>query len=137
MAYERARLVGKDRVSAVIESGTVGDRPINSSMDQLAEFLSYPIARMLVSCISDDYLIKRYALAEGVNANRRLQDESLDFVVKVAEELGMSVNAEHGEPKLHFSDYLRYTVQLRSNHAHSVPKKPPNFVWMMQPALAF
>jgi DNA primase large subunit len=123
MAYERARLVGKERVLAVIEGGTIGDRPINNSMDQLTEFLSYPIARMLVSCIADDYLVKRYALAEGVSANQRLLDEPLDFIVAVAEEMEMDIEADGGEPSIHFTDYLRFTVQLRSLEAKLINQR--------------
>ncbi len=123
MAYERARVVGKDRVLSVIEAGNVGDRPINNSMDQLTEFLSYPIARILVSCVAEPYLIKRYALAEGVKANSRLQSEDLEFKLDVAQELGLDVNTNNSRPRIHFTDYLRYTVQLKSIDAKLINQR--------------
>ncbi|HIE31967.1 MAG TPA: DNA primase regulatory subunit PriL, partial [Methanosarcinales archaeon] len=56
--YNRARARGVERVTQAIE-GKI-ERGVGTDMPAELEVLSYPIARMIVSCIGDDYLIRRY-----------------------------------------------------------------------------
>ena len=114
IAYERARLKGKARVLAALERGEVPEPPLASEQEALLELLSYPIARMLVASLQEPYLTRRYALSEAVAANRRLQEEDLSFLVQVAEELRVDLRSENGQAKMHFSDFLRCTSQMRS-----------------------
>jgi len=113
MAYERARFNGKRRVFDSLEKGDLPDPPSGEPEVSL-ELLSYPIARMLVASIQDPYLTRRYALAEAVAANRRLQQEEPAFLTRVAGELDVDLRLENGSMSMHFSDFLRYTNQMRS-----------------------
>lgn len=114
IAYERVRTLGKVRVMEALESGIIGDHAFTNDADRLAELLSYIVARIMISCANDDYLTRRYALAEAKAANARLEDEEFDFVVNVAGELGLDVALENGTARVRFLDYLRNTSQMRA-----------------------
>jgi DNA primase large subunit len=114
MAFERARLMGKRRVLVALEKGEVPDAPFASEEEALLELLSYPVARMLVASIQDPYLTRRYALSEAVAANKRLQDEGIVLIEAVAREMEIDLRQENGSAKMHFTDFLRYTSQMRS-----------------------
>lgn len=114
IAYERTRVLGKDRVLEALADGRIKDRSLITDADCLAELLSYVAARILVSCVNDPYLTKRYALAEAKTMGTRLQDEELDFVLSVVQQLGLDVMVEDGACRIHFTHYLRNTSQMRS-----------------------
>ena len=106
-AFEQVRERGKLRVLEAIGDGITR----NASPDEGSakkELLSYPVARILVSCINDGYLIKRYALSEAKSAfskvkelrDEELKDFALDFNID-------SVFDEKGAV-IHFTDYIRY-----------------------------
>ncbi|MDH7509367.1 MAG: DNA primase large subunit PriL [Methanomassiliicoccales archaeon] len=112
--FSEARSRGKRRVMDAIIEGEVGTYPISTDEECLLEILSYPVARMIVSCVNDSYLIKRYALAEAVTMNKRLVLESAESVASIADELGVKVAIIDESLRMHFSDYLRYTSKMRS-----------------------
>ena len=82
-AYRQARARGKARVLDALEEGVIGLRPMGTEEDMLEEILSYPVARMFVSGVNDRFLTKRYALAEGVAMDARLERESMEVVEEV------------------------------------------------------
>ncbi|HDO19389.1 MAG TPA: hypothetical protein ENG74_01550 [Thermoplasmatales archaeon] len=108
IAYEKARTFGIERLENAFMKGDVADRKLISEVDFLAEILSYPIARMIATCVQDRYFIKRYALGEAVHASKHLSKESKDFLVFVGKDLGLDVTDDGNTLKLHFIDYLRY-----------------------------
>ena len=114
IAYERTRIQGKERILEAIRDGSIKDHGQISDADSLAELLSYVAARILVSCVNDPYLIKRYALAEATAVKNRLENEDFSFVVDVARELDLDVTIVNGTCKIHFAHYLKNTSQLRS-----------------------
>lgn len=114
IAYEEARERGMARILDALEKGAVSNRPMATELDQIQEILSYPIARMLVSCVPDPFLIKRYALAEAVATNRRLQEEELETIVQVADQLGVRAVIVNATLRIGFTDYLRFTSRIRS-----------------------
>ncbi len=134
LAYERARTLGKERVLEAIEFAKVVERPIATETDAMNELLSYPVARMLVSCLGDEKFVRRYAIAEAKLANARLSSEveraketklrrggappsgggGADFVIRVAEELGLSVHMVGDSLAVDFSDYLRFSSAIKS-----------------------
>jgi len=114
IAYERVRILGKERVLEALESGVIGDHAFTSDADRLAELLSYVVARIMISCANDDYLTRRYALAEAKAANSRLEEEEFDFIVNVAGEMGLDVALENSTARLRFLDFLRNTSQMRA-----------------------
>ncbi len=112
-AYEEVRRDGMSRVRTALEEGRIPDGETRTEADFLRELLSYPIARMIVSGVGDAYLIRRYSLAEAEKARRNMTSEDNDFISHVAKDLGMDFRMD-GLVLLHFSDYLRYSVQMKS-----------------------
>jgi DNA primase large subunit len=108
-----ARRRGKARVTEAMRDLTVPNAPVTSEDEAVQEIMSYPYARILVSCIGDDVLVRRYALAEAKVFNDRLRREEMTTVVALALEL--EVEAVHVEDtlRMHFADFLNYTSGLR------------------------
>lgn len=115
-AWADARERGKQRAFDSLEDlekDAPRDVPAISESEQLREILSYPIARMIVSCTGDSFLVRRYALYEALLARARLQTEPDAFVNDVAAELEMDFTAEDGKARMHFVDFLKHTANLR------------------------
>ncbi len=123
MAYESARLAGKERVAEALEDGEIGDHPIATKVDATKELLSYPVARMIVSAVADPAFVKRYAISEAKKANQRLKGESDEFVLKVASELGLDASKEDGDFAVDFSDFLKFSSAMRSKSWKLVNQK--------------
>ncbi|MDD3378783.1 MAG: DNA primase large subunit PriL [Candidatus Methanomethylophilaceae archaeon] len=134
-SYEDARKRGMQRVLDAIDKHTISDRSLLQQYDRLMEVLSYPYARMLVSCINDRYLTKRYALAEGVRMNFLLHNDPESNVI-VAQELEIKSSIDpDGRIAIHFGNYLRYScvlkaiewklinMDLRKGYVHLDPEK--------------
>ncbi len=113
-SFEDARNRGRSRILGALEQGDVGERAMSTDFDILMEVMSYPMARMMVSAIGDTFLVKRYALAEGVTLDRRLRDEKEGIALQVARELGVDAVEVGGELRMHFADFLRFTSKMRS-----------------------
>ncbi len=127
-AFERARIRGKERVIEAIERGEVSRPLIFSDLHAEIELLSYPFARILVSCIGDSALIERFALAEAKGSYERLKRLSSskdDFALALAEDFSLNVSpaeesasatrrtgALTGQFKMHFTDFLRLSAGL-------------------------
>ena len=114
MAYEQARFQGKERVMEILEDGSIDDHPVASKVDATNELLSYPIARMIVSAVADPAFVRRYAIAEAKKANQRLRNEETEFVMKVADELGLDVAVDDGGFSIDFADFLKSSASMRS-----------------------
>ena len=114
VAYERARMLGKERVMEAVENGLVEDHPMASEIDAGIELMSYPVARMIVSAAADPMLIKRYAIAEAKKADERLRKEEVPFIRSVAEEMGLAVSQEDEDIAINFADFLRFSATMRS-----------------------
>jgi len=113
--YEKARKRGVERVLDAIRNSEVSYVPLTGSdYDRLMEIVSYPYARMLVSAVNDRFLTRRYALAEAVRMNRLLGEESRETVAAVSKELGVSTTNAGGELRMHFTDFIRFSVRIKS-----------------------
>lgn len=77
------------------------------------ELFSYPLARILVSCIDDHYLIRRYALAEATSAHAQMKRETLRFLGELGEEFGIEHVVYGRDFKIHFTDYLPFASRVR------------------------
>jgi len=108
-----ARRRGKARVLTALSDLCVPNNPVTSEDEAVQEILSYPYARILVSCIGDEALVRRYALAEAKTFNERLKKEDLDTIVGLASELEVEASLEEGVLRMHFTDFLSYTSGLR------------------------
>lgn len=114
-AMESARFRGKERVLQAISGEII--KPNLSSSDErniLLELLSYPFSRILVSCIDDSFLTRRYCLAEAVASYKILKTQDLGFLREFA--LDFKVNADESETgfKLHFTSYIRMASSLKA-----------------------
>ncbi len=112
-AYERARVLGRDRVLEALEEGKIDDHPLASKVDATVELLSYPIARMIVSAVADPAFVRRYAIAEAKKADERLRTEDVEFIISVAEEFGLEVSQDDGGLSVNFADFLRFSSTMR------------------------
>ncbi|MBA3044758.1 MAG: DNA primase large subunit PriL [Candidatus Thermoplasmatota archaeon] len=114
-AYEQVRHAGRRRVMEALVDGHINEYSMVSEADLLVELLSYVVARIIVSCTADEHLIQRYALAEAITTQKRLESEKLDFVIEMAVLMGMDAVAINAtETSIHFTDYLRHSSDMRS-----------------------
>ena len=104
------------RVLDAIRFGKVSPR----LTDEDVELLSFPVAVLLVSLVGNEYLKKRYALAEAKRAEELLASESPDKLAVLATDLGWdirSVEVPFGgilyEFSLSLKDYLRNASRLK------------------------
>lgn len=114
IAYQGARVLGKQRVLEAVEYAKVVNHPVSKETDAMNELLSYPVARMLVSCLGDKKFVNRYAIAEAKKADERLRAEDLGFVKRVADELGLDVVIDGGAISVDFAAFLRFSATMRS-----------------------
>lgn len=114
-SYESARARGLERVLSAVSDHIVSDIPLLREYERLMEVLSYPYARMIVSCINDRFLTKRYALAEASRMNELLSNDR-ESEITVAEELGVfsTIDETDGMIDMHFSDYLRFSHVIKA-----------------------
>ena len=112
--FDEARKRGVDRLEDTIHSSEVSYVPLMKEYDQLMEVMSYPYARMIVSCIDDRFLTKRYALSEAVRVNRLLGEEQQSVVRDIAEALGVRSALDDDGLKMHFSDFLKFSTRIKS-----------------------
>ena len=110
-AFGRAREAAERRVMSALEDGKVRSGAVGTDTDAIVEIYSYPIARMLVSCVADSYLITRYALAEGVCAGDQLRMEDSGVLLIACKDLEMDVREELA---VHMGDFLKYSSGMRS-----------------------
>ena len=81
--YERARIIGVERLDNAFKKRDVGIRSLVTESDHIMELLSYPIARMIAVCIEDIYFKRRYALSEAIHAYRNLVNEPISFLLEI------------------------------------------------------
>ncbi len=122
MGYSLESLIGKtsfksvrsraaERVQGAI-SGSIPERQANTDAEHLAELLSYPLARVMVSCLDDSILLRRYALAEAKLAFKRMQNERQELIL-LANDLGLHPQGS-GPWKLYFAEYIRAAHRMHS-----------------------
>lgn len=105
--FEQVRERGKGRVIEAIGEG-ISRRSYPDKVSAEKELLSYPVARILVSCVNDRYLIKRYALAEAKCAFDGLKELQKDELKELASDFNMNVLIDEKGVNIHFADYIRY-----------------------------
>lgn len=112
--FVNARKRGLERVEDAIRGSEVSYMSLISPYEQLMEIMSYPYARMIVSCVDDRFLTKRYALAESVRMNRLLGSEEQSTVLRISQSLGVKSILVDDKLKMHFSDFLRFSTRIKS-----------------------
>jgi DNA primase large subunit len=113
LSLDIPRRAGYERVLEALENGFIEEHPVQREEEAYTELLSYPVGRMLVSCIGDNYLVRRYAVAESKLASRRFMGEDIDFLCKVAAHYDMEVQV-NGDISVPFPQYLTATNRMRA-----------------------
>jgi DNA primase large subunit len=110
-SFKIVRGRAQERVAGAI-SGTIPEISSRNDAEELSELLSYPLARLMVSCLGDPILLRRYALAEAKLASRRMQSMK-DGLMAIADDLGLHPQGP-GPYKIHFSEYIRAAHGMHS-----------------------
>jgi DNA primase large subunit len=103
-SFKTVRGRAMQRVAGAM-SGAISDCMAQTDAELLAELLSYPLARVMVSCLGDPILLRRYALAEAKLAYKRMQNEK-DGLAAIADDLGLHPQGP-GPYKIYFAEYVR------------------------------
>jgi DNA primase large subunit len=107
---QEVRARAQERVLEAIERGEKGVLP---KLDNpWVELLSFPLSRALVLYVDDDWLRRRWALAEAARVERLLHGESDELLLHVINDLGLKVKTEGGKWIMHFSQYLHLSRRL-------------------------
>ena len=124
-ALERARVRGKERIREAIRTGAIRKPTVMTRGQAEIELLSYPFARILISCINNAHLIRRFTLAEAKSAYLTLKERSgsvsggdTDLLYEMAHEFDLHLELagmqhEYAPVRIPFVEYLRYTANLR------------------------
>ncbi|MDY6931861.1 MAG: DNA primase regulatory subunit PriL [Halobacteriota archaeon] len=115
-AYESARERGKERVYQAMVS-EIGEPNIGRSdeVNRVMELLSYPFARILVSCLDDDYLTRRYALSEAKLAHQRMLKMPTGFLLRIGKEFDLDATGANSYINIYFTDYLKLATGIRDS----------------------
>lgn len=97
------------------------------------EILSFPVAKALVLHVGDDFLRRRYALAEAKRIDLLLREEEEAKLLEIAKtSLGWRVERRPYKTgttnvlTIHFADYLRNAVGFRDDHWKLVNRRMSN-----------
>lgn len=132
-SYSSARIRGLERVMDTVEHGEVSYHSLMTDFDRLMEIMSYPYARMLVSCVNDRYLYRRYSLAESVRMNKLLIGDDTGNVARVAKELEVKAVTKNDSLRMHFSDYLKFSTRIKSKDWKLINTEIENGYVMLAP----
>lgn len=113
--YESIRIRAKEKVIEALQNGAIKYRRYNKPSAE-TELLSYPVSRILISCISSPYLVKRYALAVAKLANEHIKDMKNDALREAAACFGIDISFERPTMNviLHFIDYIHYASMIHA-----------------------
>lgn len=115
VAYRSAWERGKQRIKETLELGEIQNHGTTTDAENINELLSYVIARIITSAIADDYLVRRYSLAEAVYFYHGLQEKDLKFISDVALQFDLRPqNLHEDELELNITEFLRLSTSLRA-----------------------
>ncbi len=112
-AFQPVRRRALERLSGALR-GEIPEMETFDLIKENVELLSYPLARIMVSCIGDDYLLRRYVLAEAKLAHRRLRECETEEVLEVARDLEMDVEREGDLFRISFVDFIVSASRFKS-----------------------
>ncbi|MGD2201244.1 MAG: DNA primase large subunit PriL [Candidatus Bathyarchaeota archaeon] len=89
--------------------------------DTLTELVSFPVGNMIVAAVGEEFLFRRYSLAEAVRAQKLLLEEREERLAKIARlefDWDLRLVEENLDGRLHrfelfFEDYLRNAASFR------------------------
>ncbi|RZN62598.1 DNA primase large subunit PriL [Methanonatronarchaeum sp. AMET6-2] len=110
-AYESERKWAVKRIKSAIKNKD------QKNTSHHAELLSYPISRLIASCINDHYLTRKIALHESKKFHSRIEREDRDKIQKISEGLGIQTTSHLTQNQtkysLHWTDYLKHTKNIK------------------------
>ena len=108
--FEPARMMAIERLENVLRNRDVGNRVLSTDSDYIMELFSYPVARMIVFCVNDDFFTRSYALGEAVHMYKYLLKEPISFILKISKEFYLDIHEldEEDHVSLYFTHYLSY-----------------------------
>jgi len=120
-AYDMPLNRAESRIVQALEGDIEKPKFADSEITEMeVELLSYPIARLLLSCIGDLYAIRRYALKEAKSSDEFLRnilstmdkEEAQSFLEELARELGVGVKHVGESALMSLTSYLRYASHI-------------------------
>jgi len=122
IAYRSAWTRAHQRITETLDYGEIHEPGLTSEAENINELLSYVITRIIISCIKDPYLVRRYALAEAIYAHSGLQNRDIKFISEIAAQFDLQPEKRsENEVSLKLIDYLKYSINLRD----------PNLKWKL------
>lgn len=108
-SFSNIRYYAKERVLEALKNGAMKYLMHNKPAAE-KELLAYPVARIIVSCINNNYLTKRYALAVAKMSYEHVQRFDTKTLKELASDFGISITADKKgrEVTMHFTDYLSH-----------------------------
>ncbi len=103
------RYKANERVLEALQNGAMKYLLHNNPAAE-RELLAYPVARIIVSCINNNYLTKRYALAVAKMSYEHIQRLDTKTLKELASDFGISATTDKRgrEVTIHFTDYLSH-----------------------------
>ncbi|RLG26734.1 DNA primase regulatory subunit PriL [Methanosarcinales archaeon] len=78
------------------------------------QLLSYPITRIILSCIDNPHLTQRYAIAESKEASKNLEQEKTEQLKTIAKALNLHPTLEKKEfLYMHFAEYIQTAHSIK------------------------
>ncbi len=99
-----------ERILEAIERGERGILP--RADNPWVELLSFPYARALVLYVNDDWLRRRWALAEAARVERLLHREDDETLRYIIDDMGMRISRTDGLWTMSFEKYLTLSERL-------------------------
>lgn len=106
--FSRARSRGIERVQQSIKKNSDESFVVGDEVDCIMELLSYPVARMVVVSVGDEFFLRRYCHFEAYRAYRLLLLEDPLFLVELARQYKLNVKSESNSLLVYFRDYLAF-----------------------------
>ncbi len=108
--------VRKRAVERVLEALERGERGVIPRLEKpWVELLSFPYARALVNYVGDEWLRRRWGLAEAARVERLLHSEGDEILTLIIKEVGITAVKTADGWSMHYSNYLKLTNRLSTD----------------------
>ena len=116
IAFESTRKRGFQRLTDAFDGEVSKPSSFGNDNEMLTEFLSYPYARILISCFNETAFIRRYALAEAKAAYsylKKIVDKEPAHVLEIGKAFKITAFEKDGAIQIYFADYIRHSLSMR------------------------
>lgn len=121
----------EDPISTIIEYGRrrvldALNGKIHKYDNPSLEIISYPVTNIILSCIGDAGLIKRYAVFESKRVYEELKKEDDSYILKIAAHFNLTSKKDGKKYMIHFTDYLSNSTRINDPKWKLVNRKLSN-----------